>query len=146
MKPVAVTIGIGKHLEYAQKSSEYVRDYLGLETRIITEEHLGLGIPGLSRTHQIFSLKFSIFDISDLCGITPCLELVIQLVYLFRVQIRNVLLIFLLLRTVAILVLNSEPKIVKFLFSLLEKSVLLFSAARSPYLISFRPACARNQL
>jgi lipopolysaccharide biosynthesis glycosyltransferase len=63
MKPVAVTIGIGKHLEYAQKSCEYVRDYLGLETRIITEEHLSLAVQGLSRTHQIFSLKFSIFDI-----------------------------------------------------------------------------------
>ena len=63
MKPVAVTIGIGKHLEYAQKSLEYVRDYLGLEARIITEEHLGLAVPGISRTHQIFSLKFSIFDI-----------------------------------------------------------------------------------
>jgi len=63
MKPVAVTIGIGEHLDYAKKSSEYVRNYLGLETRIITEEHLDYGIPSLGFTHKVFSIKFSIFDI-----------------------------------------------------------------------------------
>jgi hypothetical protein len=67
-----------------------------------------------------FLIKFSIFDISDLCGVTTCLELVIQLVDLFRVQIRNVFFILLLLRTVSILMLNPEPKIVEFLFSLLN--------------------------
>jgi len=63
MKPVAVTIGIGKHLDYAKKSSEYVRNYLGLETRIITDEHLDYGIPSLDFTRKVFSIKFSIFDI-----------------------------------------------------------------------------------
>ena len=63
MKPVAVTIGIGKYLNYAEKSSEYVRNYLGLETRIITDEHLDYGIPSLGFTHKVFSIKFSIFDI-----------------------------------------------------------------------------------
>ncbi len=63
MKPVAVTIGIGKYLGYAEKSSEYVRNYLGLETRIITDEHLDYGIPSLGFTHKVFSIKFSIFDI-----------------------------------------------------------------------------------
>ena len=63
MKPVAVTIGIGEHLDYAKKSSEYVRNYLGLETRIITEEYLDYGIPSLGFTHKVFSIKFSIFDI-----------------------------------------------------------------------------------
>jgi hypothetical protein len=43
-KPVAVTIGIGKHYAYAQKSAEYVRKHLGLETRIITDEHLHLAL------------------------------------------------------------------------------------------------------
>lgn len=63
MKPVAVTIGIGEHLDYAKKSSEYVRNYLGLETRIITDEHLDYGIPSLGFKHKVFSIKFSIFDI-----------------------------------------------------------------------------------
>lgn len=63
MKPVAVTIGIGKHLDYAKKSSEYVRNYLGLETRIITEEYLDYGIPSLSSPKKTHSIKFSIFDI-----------------------------------------------------------------------------------
>jgi 2-polyprenyl-3-methyl-5-hydroxy-6-metoxy-1,4-benzoquinol methylase len=63
MKPVAVTIGIGKHLDYAKKSSEYVRNYLGLETRIITDEHMGHCIQSLSLPKKAHSIKFSIFEI-----------------------------------------------------------------------------------
>ena len=63
MKPVAVTIGIGTHLKYAEKSAEYVRKYLGLETRIITDEHLSYCISSIESPKNIHSIKFSIFDI-----------------------------------------------------------------------------------
>lgn len=62
-KPVAVTIGIGEHYAYAQKSAEYVRKHLGLETRIITEEHLGFALDLPTFAHKVWTLKYRIWDI-----------------------------------------------------------------------------------
>ncbi len=62
-KPVAVTIGIGEHLAYAKKSAALVRKHMGLETRIITDEHLGHALRLKEHSHRIYTLKFSIFDI-----------------------------------------------------------------------------------
>ena len=55
-KPVAVTIGIGEHLAYAQKSAEYVRKHLGLETRIITDEHLHLALDLPTLAQKVWTL------------------------------------------------------------------------------------------
>jgi hypothetical protein len=93
-----------------------------------------------------FLVKFGVFDIGNLSGITSRLELVIELVDLFRVQVRNVLFILLLLWAVTILVLNSKPEVVELFFPLLHKPVLFLSTTRSSYLISFSPARARYQL
>jgi Lipopolysaccharide biosynthesis proteins, LPS:glycosyltransferases len=62
-KPVAVTIGIGDYLAYAQKSAELVRKHLGLETRIITEEHLGFALDLPTFAHKVWTLKYKIWDI-----------------------------------------------------------------------------------
>ena len=62
-KPVAVTIGIGEHLAYAKKSAEYVRKHLGLETRIITDEHLHLALDLPTLKERIWTLKYKIWDI-----------------------------------------------------------------------------------
>jgi len=62
-KPVAVTIGIGEHYAYAQKSAEYVRKHLGLETRIITEEHLPFALDLPIFSHKVWTLKYRIWDI-----------------------------------------------------------------------------------
>ena len=62
-KPVAVTIGIGEHYAYAQKSAELVRKHLGLETRIITEEHLHLALDLPTFAHKVWTLKYRIWDI-----------------------------------------------------------------------------------
>jgi lipopolysaccharide biosynthesis glycosyltransferase len=62
-KPVAVTIGIGEHYAYAQKSAELVRKHLGLETRIITEEHLGFALDLPTFAHKVWTLKYKIWDI-----------------------------------------------------------------------------------
>jgi hypothetical protein len=62
-KPVAVTIGIGDHLSYAKKSAEYVRKHLGLETRIITEEHLHLALDLPTLAERVWTLKYKIWDI-----------------------------------------------------------------------------------
>jgi hypothetical protein len=62
-KPVAVTIGIGDHLAYAKKSAEYVRKHLGLETRIITDEHLHLALDLPTLAEKVWTLKYKIWDI-----------------------------------------------------------------------------------
>jgi len=62
-KPVAVTIGIGEHYAYAQKSAELVRKHLGLETRIITEEHLPFALDLQIFSHKVWTLKYRIWDI-----------------------------------------------------------------------------------
>lgn len=62
-KPVAVTIGIGEHYAYAQKSAELVRKHLGLETRIITDEHLGFALDLPTFAHKVWTLKYKIWDI-----------------------------------------------------------------------------------
>lgn len=62
-KPVAVTIGIGAHLAYAEKSAELVRKHLGLETRIITDEHLHLALNLRQLKEKVWTLKYRIWDI-----------------------------------------------------------------------------------
>jgi len=63
MSVTAVTIGIGEpYLTYAQKGCKEVQTLLGIETRIITEDFLHLGV-GCHDQEKIWSLKFSIFDI-----------------------------------------------------------------------------------
>jgi lipopolysaccharide biosynthesis glycosyltransferase len=64
MDMIAVTIGVGeKHRRYAEKSAEKVRDLLGMETRIISDEYLHLAVEGGTVKDRVYSLKFSIFDI-----------------------------------------------------------------------------------
>lgn len=62
-KPVAVTIGIGDYLQYAQKSAALVRKHLGLETRIITDEHLHLALNLRYFNEKVWTLKYKIWDI-----------------------------------------------------------------------------------
>lgn len=62
-KPVAVTIGIGEHYAYAEKSAEYVRKHLGLETRIINDEHLHLALDLPTLAQKVWTLKYKIWDI-----------------------------------------------------------------------------------
>jgi hypothetical protein len=62
-KPVAVTIGIGEHLAYAKKSAALVRKHLGLETRIITDEHLHLALDLPTLAEKVWTLKYKIWDI-----------------------------------------------------------------------------------
>jgi 2-polyprenyl-3-methyl-5-hydroxy-6-metoxy-1,4-benzoquinol methylase len=61
---IAVTIGVGeKYKRYAEKSAEMVRDLLGMETRIISDEHLSYAVEGGEMKDKVYSLKFKIFDI-----------------------------------------------------------------------------------
>lgn len=62
-KPVAVTIGIGEHYAYAEKSAELVRKHLGLETRIITDEHLPFALDLPFFNQKVWTLKYKIWDI-----------------------------------------------------------------------------------
>lgn len=62
-KPVAVTIGIGQHYAYAEKSAELVRKHLGLETRIITDEHLPFALDLPFFNQKVWTLKYKIWDI-----------------------------------------------------------------------------------
>jgi lipopolysaccharide biosynthesis glycosyltransferase len=62
-KPVAVTIGIGEHLAYAKKSAALVRKHLGLETRIITDEHLHHALNLTQFNEKVWTLKYKIWDI-----------------------------------------------------------------------------------
>jgi lipopolysaccharide biosynthesis glycosyltransferase len=62
-KPVAVTIGIGEHLAYAKKSAALVRKHLGLETRIITDEHLHHALNLHQFNEKVWTLKYKIWDI-----------------------------------------------------------------------------------
>jgi len=65
MKKVAVTIGIGEeYLFYAQKAAERVRALLGIETRIISDEHMHLALgEQYNLLERVYSLKWRIFDI-----------------------------------------------------------------------------------
>lgn len=64
MKIVAVTIGVGgHHQQMAAWAAEKVRTYLGLETRIVDETHLGYALPNVPHPKNIWTLKFSLFDI-----------------------------------------------------------------------------------
>jgi len=61
---IAVTIGVGeKYKRYAEKSAEMVRNLLGMETRIISDEHLSYAVEGGTMKDKVYSLKFKIFDI-----------------------------------------------------------------------------------
>jgi len=63
MNFVAVTIGIGDYLAYAEKSAELVRKHLGLETRIITDEHLPFALDLPVFKEKVWTLKYKIWDI-----------------------------------------------------------------------------------
>ena len=63
MKPTAITIGVGDYLKHAEKSAELVRKHLGLETRIITDEHLHHALNLHQFKEMVWTLKYKIWDI-----------------------------------------------------------------------------------
>jgi lipopolysaccharide biosynthesis glycosyltransferase len=64
----AVTIGISENEEnadwygYAIWSSSYVKQYLGLDPKILTNKYLNYGVEGLSYFDKVTSLKLLLFD------------------------------------------------------------------------------------
>jgi len=63
-----VTIGIAENEQdddwygYASWSSSYVKQYLGLDTTILTNEYLKYGVEGLSYFDKVTSLKLLLFE------------------------------------------------------------------------------------
>ncbi len=64
MATLGVTIGIGKkHAFYAEQAARRVRQHLGLETFILSDEHFGYALEAERFQHRVWSLKFSIFEV-----------------------------------------------------------------------------------
>lgn len=63
MKAIAVTIATGDYFRYGEKAAYEVSKFMGLETRILSDEHLKWAVKSDSFKDQVCSLKFSIFDI-----------------------------------------------------------------------------------
>lgn len=64
MRTIAVTIGVeAKHAQLAQWSAQKIQQFLNLETQIVGGEYLHYAVPNLPHPKNIWSLKFSLFDI-----------------------------------------------------------------------------------
>lgn len=59
MKTVAITIGVGPVYEsLANWSASLVQSYLGIETRIVSSNHLTYSLPNVPHPKNIWTLKF----------------------------------------------------------------------------------------